>query len=290
MSNLNVFNRSWNEIVFEGRNKEYGAYQLRRENPKTTLRALFFALLLCVLLVSIPIISGLLKEGIADNHANSNPILPPVTVVRLQPLEQPKKAVPAASKPAESETAKPKLEKSSAKQDIHARPRITDQPVTANEMEPLDLDKPVKTGSTANPGDEDGAIALGKGSPTGTGTGTPHTVPGGNGPGTIFPTGGLDSNPDFPGGIQNFLKEVGKRFKTPDLGEKGIMKIYVAFVVEIDGSLSNIKVARDPGYGLGDEAIRVLKSIKTKWSPGIQNGKPVRTAYNLPISVVIKDM
>ncbi|MBC8645308.1 energy transducer TonB [Flavobacterium lindanitolerans] len=66
------------------------------------------------------------------------------------------------------------------------------------------------------------------------------------------------------------------------------MKVFVYFVVEKDGTLTNIKVVRDPGYGLGAEAIRVLKSIKTKWKPGIQNDKPVRTAYNLPITVEIK--
>jgi protein TonB len=47
-------------------------------------------------------------------------------------------------------------------------------------------------------------------------------------------------------------------------------------------------VLRDPGYGLGQEAIRVLKNIKTKWSPGIKNGNSVRTSYNLPIKVNIR--
>jgi protein TonB len=65
-------------------------------------------------------------------------------------------------------------------------------------------------------------------------------------------------------------------------------KIYVSFVVEKDGSITAIKVVRDPGYGLGKEAERVLKSVKTKWSPGIQNGKPVRASFNLPITINIK--
>jgi protein TonB len=56
-------------------------------------------------------------------------------------------------------------------------------------------------------------------------------------------------------------------------------------VIEKDGSMTNIHVKRDPGYGLGKEAIRVLKSLRTKWTPGIINSKPVRTAYDLPITV-----
>jgi protein TonB len=65
-------------------------------------------------------------------------------------------------------------------------------------------------------------------------------------------------------------------------------RIIVQFVVEKDGSLTGIKILRDPGYGLGKEAERVLKSVKTKWSPGIQNGKPVRASYNLPITINVK--
>ena len=56
-------------------------------------------------------------------------------------------------------------------------------------------------------------------------------------------------------------------------------------MVEKDGSMTDIQVKNDPGYGLGREAIRVLKSLKTKWTPGMIGSKPVRTSYNLPITV-----
>jgi protein TonB len=56
-------------------------------------------------------------------------------------------------------------------------------------------------------------------------------------------------------------------------------------VVEKDGSMSDIQVKNDPGYGLAKEAIRVLKSLKTKWTPGMIGAKPMRTSYNLPITV-----
>jgi protein TonB len=59
-------------------------------------------------------------------------------------------------------------------------------------------------------------------------------------------------------------------------------------VIEENGTMSNIKVVRDPGYGLGNEAIRVLKSLKTKWSPGMIAGQAVRTFYNLPIKVTLQ--
>ncbi|MGK4566019.1 energy transducer TonB [Flavobacterium sp. 3HN19-14] len=73
-----------------------------------------------------------------------------------------------------------------------------------------------------------------------------------------------------------------KNFRTPDEEVKG--KVIVQFVVEKDGSLTDIKVVRDLGYGTGAEAIRVLKSAP-KWKPGIQNGRAVRVLFSLPISI-----
>lgn len=281
MSNLNVFNQSWNEIVFEGRNKEYGAYKLRQENPRTTLKALFYGSLVCASLISIPIISSLLKNP--DTPVAENPVLLPgpiIYVERITPIEElPKKASEAT-------------EKSSAEQKKHVTPTITDNTTTPTEVETIDPNKTIKTGSDDNPGDNQGAIAIGNGTIDGEGDKPNHSpvIPKTNGGGDdIIDRSRVQASPEFPGGIKSFLALVGKRFKTPDIGEEGIQRIFVYFVVEKDGTLSNIKVLKDPGYGLGNEAIRVLKSIKTKWKPGIQNNEPVRTAYNLPISVDMKN-
>ncbi|PWA11253.1 energy transducer TonB [Flavobacterium laiguense] len=61
-------------------------------------------------------------------------------------------------------------------------------------------------------------------------------------------------------------------------------KVYITFVVEKDGSLSEFKILRDVGYGTGDEAIRVMK-LCPKWIPGKIDGKPVRVLYSLPITI-----
>ncbi|WP_431242965.1 energy transducer TonB [Flavobacterium sp. P21] len=95
----------------------------------------------------------------------------------------------------------------------------------------------------------------------------------------------LDKMPGFPGGMDKFYSYVGNNFRRPELDAEMTLKVYVSFVIEKDGSITDIMVQKDPGYGMGKEAIRVLKSLKTKWTPGILNGKPVRTAYNLPITI-----
>lgn len=99
----------------------------------------------------------------------------------------------------------------------------------------------------------------------------------------VYNTAGITEKPDFPGGIMEFYKFVGTNFKTPAQPNlKG--KVYITFIVEKDGSLSDIKNIRDIGFGTGEEAIRVLK-ICPKWIPGKMNGVPVRVMYSLPITI-----
>ena len=96
-------------------------------------------------------------------------------------------------------------------------------------------------------------------------------------------TTALDVLPEFPGGINKFYAYVGNNFEKPEIEET--VSVFMSFVIEKDGSMTDIKVLRNPGYGLDKEAIRVLKSLRTKWKPGIKNGVPVRVLYTLPIKV-----
>ena len=89
--------------------------------------------------------------------------------------------------------------------------------------------------------------------------------------------------PEFGGGLVGFYKFIAQNYKTPD--EEGLKgEVLVTFTVDIDGSLIDIKVIKDLGYGTGKEAIRVLK-ICPKWIPASQNNIPVRCQYSLPINI-----
>ncbi|MHC0439891.1 energy transducer TonB [Flavobacterium sp. 3-210] len=96
----------------------------------------------------------------------------------------------------------------------------------------------------------------------------------------------IDKQPEFPGGILEFYKFVGKNFKVPAEADANKIKgkVDMKFMIETDGSLSEFKRIKDLGYGIADEAIRVLK-LSPKWNPGIQNGQPVRVLYTLPITI-----
>lgn len=88
----------------------------------------------------------------------------------------------------------------------------------------------------------------------------------------------------FTGDLRSFLSFVGENYKFPYSAKQAGLngQVFVSFVVEQDGTLSNIKVLRDLGHGTGEEAIRVIK-LSEKWKPGYVNGQPVAVSYSLPI-------
>ncbi|MDY0986450.1 energy transducer TonB [Flavobacterium sp. CFBP9031] len=93
----------------------------------------------------------------------------------------------------------------------------------------------------------------------------------------------IEIKPEFPRGQQALDKFIKENYKNPkDTSLKG--NVYVTFIIEKDGSLSDIKVLKDIGSGTGTEAIRVLKA-SPKWIPGKQNDKEVRTLYSLVVPV-----
>ena len=101
---------------------------------------------------------------------------------------------------------------------------------------------------------------------------------------TIYNTSGIEVKPEYPGGIDAFYKLVSRNYRAPnDKVFKG-GNVIVTFVIEKDGSLTDMKVIRDQGFGTGEEAIRVLKLCE-RWSPAEQNGKKVRVLYALPIAL-----
>ncbi|MET0946721.1 MAG: M56 family metallopeptidase [Flavobacterium sp.] len=97
----------------------------------------------------------------------------------------------------------------------------------------------------------------------------------------------VDVQPEFPGGILEFYKLVGQNYRIPEELSKNKTngKVYLQFIIEKDGSLSEITILRDKlGYGAGEEAVRVLK-LSPKWIPASDKGKPVRVMYSLPITI-----
>jgi protein TonB len=98
----------------------------------------------------------------------------------------------------------------------------------------------------------------------------------------------VEQAPTFPGGDGAFGKYLGKNIRYPAIARENNVqgRVVLTFVVERDGSLTDIKVLRSLGSGTDEEAVRVLKA-SPKWKPGIQNGRPVRVQYSIPVNFTL---
>lgn len=274
MSKLSIYEDPWINMVFEGKNQEYGAYQLRHDSNKTMLYAFLAGLLL---VSSFAIVPFLIKNFSAETIIKKVPDIPldkiiEVTAIKLPQAQKPKTFVAPIAKKTDPEVK----DKEQLKNPEIVKPLDVNDNIATNE-EAKDIVPNTLEGNAS-----DGIPSTEPTNGTGiSATKSPETN-------VINTTAVLDKLPEFPGGMKKFYTYVGQNFEKPELEVSKTMKIFVSFVIEKDGSMTDIKVVKDPGYGLGLEAIRVLKSLKTKWSPGILNGKSVRTSYNLPIVVEVR--
>jgi protein TonB len=255
---LDILKDQWLEIVFEGRNKVYGAYELRKSNSKTTLRALIIGSVLFGFAIAAPLLINMIPKGNDDTTLDQK-----IVTVKLPPKEKPKENIPPPPPPP------PKVDQVKFVKPVVAKAEeVTEEPPKIVELEKK------KIGAETIKGDPDAELTV---EPVGNG---PADIVDDN---NIYSNAGIEVKPEFPGGMAKFYKYVGNNYRSPE--EEGLAgKVHVTFVVEKDGSLTDIKVVRDIGFGTGKEAIRVLKSCP-KWNPGEQNGKKVRVLYSLPINI-----
>ncbi len=270
MSKLDILKRDWIDIVFEGRNKEYGAYDLRKDNVKHTNKAIIIGCLLFSLAIGSPIIIKYLK-GFApeDNNVAKKERLTEVVLATPPPVDE--KAPPP---PPPVEPPPPKVDQ------VRFPPPVVKPDDQVAEEEPptvKDLEK-ADPGQKTVKGNPDAEISINV-STFGDGPINQEKTEDTN---QIFTN--VEVLPSFPGGLEQFGKFLGKNLRYPpvarDAGIQG--RVFLQFVVEKDGSLTDIKVVRGIGGGCDEEAVRVLKS-SPKWNPGVQNGRNVRVSYTIPI-------
>ncbi|WP_419701492.1 energy transducer TonB [Mucilaginibacter sp. NFX135] len=275
IAKFDLYNAEWLDLVFDHRNKEYGAYDLRKNYGRTMGKAIGFALTGVAILVVASII---FKPKIDHTRIIADiPIIDMKTIKTEKIIEKPKQAEPA--KP-----AAPVKPAAPIQTTAFTTPHIvpTDPPV----------DPPVIKNITGAIGPE-----TVKG-PVGGDNATAKTETGSGGNGTAAANPGIiDANegtlevmPEPIGGAAAWGKFLQKNLRFPAVAqEQGVSgRVIMSFIIEKDGSLSNIKVERGAGYGFDEEALRVLKLAKA-WKPGIQNGQPVRVRYNIPINFQLSE-
>lgn len=284
-SKLDLFKKEWLDVVFEDRNKEYGAYQLRKFAPKATNMGLLIVasatalLSLAYVLDFNPFPQGEQEEAVVITEVTLEDLeIPEPEEEEEEPLpqeeEQPQRI--AEEPPAEDLIRFPEpkvVEAERVKEEV-----VTQEEIKEKNATPARLTLKGTPGASGVPTGEFGPKKV-----EGAITGSTQGVEGGSdNPNQIFTS--VQVQPEPPGGMAAFRKWISDNFQYPqgaiDAGVKGAVEL--TFVVERDGSLTDIVVKRDLGYGTGQAGINLLKKAR-KWSPGIQNGRPVRVQYSLPI-------
>jgi periplasmic protein TonB len=244
---------SLEEIVFKARNKEYGAYVLRHKYQKYTTIAMIIAIFIIGAIVAYPVIAA---------YINKSRLIVENKTVETEMLNAPKAEEPPPPPP-------PPPPPDVVQQQRFVAPIVTSDSVETTMATQDDLsNKP----NTEAPAEENIEI-----------TDTKTQVIEQEAPREIFTV--VEEQPTYPGGDEARIKFLQANMKYPEeakeLGVQG--KVFVTFVVEVDGSITDVKVLRGIGSGCDDEAVRVVKSMP-RWVPGKQRGVPVRVQFNLPIN------
>jgi len=276
----NLYGSEWLALVFANRNQNYGAYELRRQSSNTLLKAFLIVAPLFVAAFVGPSIASAFK----DDQVVIDPVQKIVEVDNAIHKIEPKKEK-QVEKQAETEAPKviaPKVKSVAMTDNIKVvkDDLVTLQPPTSDEIKDAVIASTTQDGITGK-GNADVPTA-----PTGLGSGTGTT---GNGT-EIVEVSGVDVYPEFPGGMEGWSKYIQRNLRYPGMAQdQGVQgKVYLSFVVEKDGTITDVKVVKGIGYGCDDEAMRVIKK-SPRWKAGMQNNLPVRVRYNMPISYTISN-
>jgi periplasmic protein TonB len=272
MTNNDIMRRDILDIVFENRNKSYGAYTLRKEYDKRMLTALGAGMSVVLLFVFISQFGGNKAAAVPVVKENKEMVVREVKMPREQPkqLEKPKEVAKPKAAPA-PKVAQAKYTTPVVKPDDKVKENV--KPVT-------DLgDKQIADNNSDGKKDD--------------GTVKPPEKPvvtdgGGIGAGPSEPVQPdfvvQERGPEFPGGDEGLKKFLSSYLSTPgglDVGEKKVVRI--KFKVEKDGSVHTFEIVTSGGNEFDTEVVRVLRKMP-RWIPAIQNGVNVPVSYIVPVT------
>ena len=256
-------NTDINEIVFEGRNKEYGAYALRKLYDKYILLSTTGAMILFSLIVSYPLITAFfVQEEDNDKSTDNRRVITLENIFTEIPVNQENMQIPKTTSP---KTPSIKF----------LVPDVKPDELVSNEVIPTQEELTGKNPCTetieGNPNVTD-LIAENNELPE---TNNEVTE-------TIYTW--AEEMPKFPGGDSELMKFFSQNLVYPEIAKRACVegKVILSFIVDKNGNIVDVKVAKSIGAGCDEEAMRVLK-ITPGWIPGKQNGNPVLTRINIPV-------
>ena len=272
---VDLSSKDWCDIVFDGKNKEYGAYQLRATSVKRHTKALLSVVIVLALILTaiILVMTGVFKSADEDINAKNEQeevIMAPEDI----PEEEEQMEIPEQ-----------KPEEVQAEEEVAATQAVTEVKI----VETVDKDREVKDQeqvleNTAQLGADDhkGVEDVNRDRVVKEVVEVkPVEKPKEEGPLSVAM---VEQKPSFPGGESAMYKWLQDNIIYPAAAsEEGVQgKVTVQFIVEKDGSITHVQVVRGKHPALDAEAARVIRKMP-RWTPGRNNGQPVRVTYHLPV-------
>ena len=276
MAKIDLYDPKWVDLVFAGKNQGYGAYKLRKGTSGRNIKALV------ILIIAAALVGGFLAWKVIEQK-NAEQQQAYMEAMQLAQLQQEAKK----QEKKKQEQVKPKVE---PKKEIpvaretqkFVAPVIKKDELVkeSNQMKQMDqLDAKIAVGTETHEGAKDRTIEAVRNDIA---VATPPPAPKEEVTQKVFDV--VEVMPSFPGGQGALIQYLNSHVKYPVVAqENGIQgRVTISFVVERDGSITDVKVARSVDPSLDKEAARVVSSMP-RWTPGKQNGSAVRVKFNVPV-------
>ena len=248
------------EMVFENRQKEYGAYQLRKNYQRTVAKAMIASIVFFTLCVSAPVIVRLIQGSLADNTIK--PIEVEVTLTEPPPIDEKEPPPPPPPPPPPTiETVK------------FTPPVVVDRPIEEEQPPPQEKLSETTVSTETHEGEEGATEPM------------PEVIAPDPDAGKVFTY--VEEMPAFPGGDAARQEFLIKNLKYPAMAREANIEgtVYIGFVVDKDGHLKDFEIKRGVP-ALNDEALRVTKMMPP-WTVGKQNGRGVQVSMVMPIKFTL---
>ena len=277
MAKIDLYDPKWVDMVFAGKNKEYGAYQLRKGTSGRNIKALL------ILVIAAALVGGFLAWKVIEQKQAEE------QQAYMEAMELAKLQQQAKKEEKKKEPVKPKVEMKKEIPVARETQKFTapvikkDELVKEeNQVKQMDkLDDKVAVGTENKEGVKDRTVEAVR-NDIAVAAPPPPPAPKPEVATKVFDV--VEEMPSFPGGQAALMSFLSSNIKYPVVAqENGVQgRVIVGFVVERDGSITDVKVMRSVDPSLDREAQRVVRAMP-RWKPGKQNGSAVRVKYTVPV-------
>ena len=285
MSKIDLVSRDWCEIVFEGRNKEYGAYRLRSKAGARNLKSLITLFIIMGIIAAIVITQSVVSNIVKEKNAN----LDSENITQLSQLEQKKPEPKEEKKKIEIEYSKPEIQKVKVKASIQFTvPKIVDDDKVEEGKEVKSQEEVTKSSISIAAqdyeGDGEGGINIDdlKDNQQAGGSDVPEEE-------EVSDNALVEVPASYPGGEAALLQFISQNLKYPSIAQEQELQgtVVVRFRVEKDGSIGKIVIKKSLSAECDEAAAEVVSKLK-RFVPAKQQGHPVPVWFTLPIRFMIQ--